>query len=261
MKISIYQVDAFADELFKGNPAAVCPLLGWLSDEAMQNIAMENNLAETAFFVPEGEGFRIRWFTPAKEVRLCGHATLATAHVIFQHFNYPKDDIIFQSLGGELQVGKLTKGYKLNFPADTIQQVKEPGEVFSEALRAKPIEIFKGNEDYIAVFDHYENILALEPDFNQISMISARGVIATAPGKDTDFISRCFYPAYGVNEDPVTGSAHTSLIPLWAAKLNKKELTALQASKRTGYLNGILEKDRVELIGGAMTYLTGTIEI
>lgn len=259
MNLTLFQVDAFSDQRFRGNPAAVVPLMGWLTDEQMQQIAMENNLAETAYFIPKEDGFHLRWFTPNKEVRLCGHATLATAHVLFEHLNYPHSEIRFDSLGGELIVNRQGKAYVMDFPTDTIHLVEQPGEVFAEALNAKPLEIYKGKDDYIAVFNHWEEIVALQPDFNEIGFIEARGIIATAPGKDTDFISRCFYPAYGVNEDPVTGSAHTSLTPLWSKKLGKKELTALQASQRTGYLTCINKGDRVNLIGNATTYLMGTI--
>lgn len=259
MNLTIYQVDAFSDELFKGNPAAVIPLQSWLPDELMQEIAAENNLSETAYFVPRGDDFELRWFTPAKEVRLCGHATLATAHVLYHHLGYKNGAIIFHTLSGKLEVRLSGDAYNMDFPTDNIQQVERPSELFEQALGIAPVEVWKGLDDYMVVLDSYEDLVGLYPDFSLLKKINARGVLVTAPGKDTDFVSRGFFPAYGVDEDPVTGSAHTTLTPYWAERLGKNELTALQASKRTGRLHCTYKGDRVKLIGDAVTFLIGTI--
>ena len=260
MKLPIYQADAFASGLFKGNPAAVVPLQHWLSDELMQQIAMENNLSETAFFVPEGDHFHIRWFTPKAEVRLCGHATLATAHVLFNELNFQDDLLEFESLSGILTVKKVGEKLQLDFPADFAQEV-EPINTFTEAFGAKPLQTFKGRMDYMLLFDSEETIQNLRPNIQLLLSTNARGVIATAKGNEVDFVSRFFAPAVGVNEDPVTGSAHTTLIPFWANKLVKTELTALQLSARGGQLWCTLSGDRVFIAGKAVTYLRGEIEI
>ena len=260
MKLPIYQADAFASGLFKGNPAAVVPLQEWLSDELMQQIAMENNLSETAFFIPEGDHFHIRWFTPRAEVRLCGHATLATAHVLFNELNFQGDLLEFESLSGILTVKKVGEKLQLDFPADFAQEV-EPINTFTEAFGAKPLQTFKGRTDYMLLFDSEETIQNLRPNIQLLLSTNARGVIATAKGNEVDFVSRFFAPAVGVNEDPVTGSAHTTLIPFWANKLGKTELTALQLSARGGQLWCTLSGDRVFIAGKAVTYLRGEIEI
>ncbi len=260
MKLPIYQADAFASSLFKGNPAAVVPLQEWLPDELMQQIAMENNLSETAFFISEGDRFHIRWFTPKSEVRLCGHATLATAHVLFNELNFQGDLLKFNSLSGILTVKKVRDKLQLNFPADFALEV-EPIETFTKAFGAKPLQTFKGRTDYMLLFDSEETIQNLQPNIQLLLSTNARGVIATAKGNEVDFVSRFFAPAVGVNEDPVTGSAHTTLIPFWANKLVKTELTALQLSARGGQLWCTLSGDRVFIAGKAVTYLRGEIEI
>lgn len=260
MKLQIYQADAFATGLFKGNPAAVVPLKEWLSSEVMQQIAMENNLSETAFFVPAGDHFHIRWFTPKAEVRLCGHATLGTAHVLFNELKFQGEFLEFESLSGILNVKKVGDKLQLDFPADFAQEV-EPIETFTEAFGAKPLQTFKGRTDYMLLFDSEETIQNLNPNIQLLLSTNARGVIATAKGNKVDFVSRFFAPAVGVNEDPVTGSAHTTLIPFWANKLRKTELTALQLSARSGQLWCTLSGDRVFIAGKAVTYLRGEIEI
>jgi PhzF family phenazine biosynthesis protein len=260
MKLQIYQADAFAASLFKGNPAAVVPLQEWLPDELMQQIAMENNLSETAFFIPEGDHFHIRWFTPKAEVRLCGHATLATAHVLFNELNFQGDLLEFESLSGILTVKKVEDKLQLDFPADFSQEV-EPIDTFTEAFGAKPLQTFKGRTDYMLLFDSEETIKNLNPNIQLLLSTNARGVIATAKGNEVDFVSRFFAPAVGVNEDPVTGSAHTTLIPFWANRLSKNELTALQLSARGGQLWCTLSGKRVFIAGKAVTYLRGEIEI
>jgi len=262
MELIIYQVDAFTDQLFKGNPAAVVPLEEWLPDEQLQAIALENNLSETAFFRPNGRDYDLRWFTPAKEVKLCGHATLATAHILTKHLNQQNSaQLTFQTLSGPLMVRCNKKGwYIMNFPADHIYLTPPPRQI-REALDVKPIETYKGREDLLVILANQDAVVALRPDFRRLEELEYRGIIVTAPGKDTDFASRCFYPNYGVNEDPVTGSAHTSLAPYWAGRLGKNELSALQCSPRSGYLRCRVLNERVEISGQAVTYLEGKIHI
>jgi len=260
MELTIYQVDAFTNERFKGNPAAVIPLERWLPDDLMQHIAQENNLAETAFLVPEGDGFRLRWFTPAVEVNLCGHATVATAHVLYEHLDYKKSQIEFQSKSGLLTVQKIDNQYILNFPTDTLMPVQNLLDI-AQALGRLPQEVLKGREDWMAVFETQEEIENLKPDFRKVAELGGRGLIATAPGNEVDFVSRCFFPQSGIEEDPVTGSAHTTLTPYWANRLNKNELNAKQLSSRGGTLHLKLLDDRTEIGGGAVTYLVGKIFI
>ncbi|HLN73502.1 MAG: PhzF family phenazine biosynthesis protein [Methylococcaceae bacterium] len=260
MILSIYQVDAFASSLFKGNPAAVVPLQQWLEDQQMQQIAAENNLSETAFFIPEGKGFHIRWFTPKAEVSLCGHATLATAHVLFNELHYEGKIISFGSKSGTLNVRKVDDRLQLDFPADPITETTTDA-VFTAALGYQARAVYKGRTDYLLLFDSEDIIKAIKPDFKLLSESEARGVIVTAQGGSADFVSRFFAPNVGVNEDPVTGSAHTSLIPFWAQKLHKKQMKAMQLSERGGELWCTLSGDRVLIAGNAVTYLRGQIEI
>ncbi len=258
MEIKIYQVDAFADKIFSGNPAAVCPLLAWLPDQVMQNIAMENNLAETAFYVHEKEGHRIRWFTPSMEVDLCGHATIASAFVLFNHENYESDKIVFNSRSGPLTVTRLKEIITLNFPLDALMEVNPVPEL-EQGLGVKPIKTIKGKTDYLLVFENEEQIKNMKPDFRIVSRVIARGIIVTARGNQTDFVSRFFAPQSGIDEDPVTGSAHTSLAPYWAKVLNKTELTARQLSSRQGWLTCKMVGDRVNISGQARLFLEGKI--
>jgi PhzF family phenazine biosynthesis protein len=260
MKLKIYQVDAFAAGLFKGNPAAVVPLTRWLADELLQQIAMENNLSETAFFVSEGNQFHIRWFTPKAEVRLCGHATLATAHVLFNELGYQGELLTLESLSGILTVKKVEDQLQLDFPADFAREV-ESIEAFTKAFGAEPTTTFKGKTDYLLLFDSEETIKNIQPDIQLLRSTPARGIIVTAKGSEVDFVSRFFAPSVGVNEDPVTGSAHTLLIPFWANRLGKTKLTALQLSARGGQLWCTLSGDRVLIAGKAVTYLKGEIEV
>ena len=331
--MQIYQIDAFAKELFQGNPAAVVPLQEWLPDDLMQRIAMENNLADTAFFIPEGDGFAIRWFTPATEIALCGHATLASGHVLFEHLGYKGDLIRFRSLNsGFLEVSRdsavsgspantPTTGaptgattpasstptsipalLTLNFPAGAPQPVDPaPLSAIFEALGIPPHPLFKGPFDYMVVLDNPGAITALQPDFKLLATVPARGIVVTAPGTASsptapepistinpvsganpspapnpassstlsprptpssappDFVSRCFFPQSGIDEDPVTGSAHTMLVPYWAARLGKQRLTAIQLSARRGYLDCRLDGDRVYISGYAKTFMKGEI--
>jgi PhzF family phenazine biosynthesis protein len=284
MEIEIYQVDAFCKELFSGNPAAVCPLISWPSDALMQQIAAENNLSETAFYAPEAahpeEGYyHIRWFTPTVEVDLCGHATLATAHIIYNHKGFAGDTVRFSSRSGELMVKKAGNLLTLDFPVDTLTPIPVTDDM-SRWFSKRPEEAYKGKTDYMVVFAQEADIVNLQPDLAVIEKLTeARGVIATAPGgsatkaaaatkgyakedpnTDTvDFVSRFFGPQSGVPEDPVTGSAHTTLTPYWSKRLGRKDLTAQQLSARKGYLQCHDAGDRIAISGLAKTYLIGRL--
>lgn len=260
MTLDLFQVDAFTNQLFGGNPAAIIPLETWLEDELMQNIAIENNLSETAFFVTKGKGFRIRWFTPGGEVDLCGHATLATAHVLWTELNYQGEYLSFSSRSGKLGVSRKGKIYSLNFPTDILTPVVAP-EAILKGLNILPDACFLGREDYLVVTSNQEIIEGLQPDFRMLVKLNSRGVIVTAPGKEADFVSRCFFPAYGIDEDPTTGSAHTTLAPYWGKRLGKDEMSAIQLSKRVGHLKVKLKGDRTEISGKAVTFLRGKIEV
>ncbi|WP_297095320.1 PhzF family phenazine biosynthesis protein [uncultured Draconibacterium sp.] len=261
MNLTVYQVDAFAEKVFEGNPAAVIPLNDeWLPDEIMQKLALENNLSETAFFIKKDDCYHIRWFTPEAEVDLCGHATLATSHVLFQHLNYTADRICFQSRSGKLSVKKEGDLLVLNFPASQVEAKYIPTGL-KTAFGIHPQECFKGREDLMLVFKTENDIYNLEPDFTKMLEATSRGIICTAKSEKYDFVSRFFAPSVGINEDPVTGSAHTMLIPYWSEQLNKKNMLAKQISKRGGVLHCKQLGDRVEIGGKAVTYLVGTINI
>lgn len=259
MKLAIYQIDAFANKVFEGNPAAVCPLENWLSDELMQSIATENNLSETVFFVPTNMGYHIRWFTPVHEVDLCGHATLASAFVIFSILGYQKNRIIFTSKSGELIVSKNGEWLAMDFPAQPAKPCPTP-EPITRAFKTSAVECLK-SQDYIIVFANENEVLNAKPDMALLSELDLRGVAITAKGKSYDFVSRFFAPKSGINEDPVTGSAFTQLIPYWSKKLDKKELKAKQISARGGEVNGTYLGQRVEISGKAIKYMVGNIEI
>lgn len=255
---TIYVADAFTTTLFSGNPAAIAPLEKWLPDELMQQLAAENNLSETAFVVPKDNEYEIRWFTPGTEVNLCGHATLAAAHIYFNHLNHSENKITFHSKSGPLVVTKETDGkLTLDFPSNPPEIENEIPEGLLEGLRIHSAKVFKTNFDYMVVLEDEEAIKALQPDFKLLATVKARGVICTAKGNDADFVSRCFYPQCGVDEDPVTGSAHTITIPYWANFLSKNELTAIQLSNRRGELYCQLKGNRVLISGNAVTYLKG----
>ena len=271
-KYKIYQVDAFTDQLFGGNPAAVCPLDEWLDNNLLLKIAMENNLSETAFYVKRNNHYEIKWFTPTVEVNLCGHATLATAFVLFTCEGHSGNNIHLHShrsgsLGvrrvpGQSQTSERSKSsadwFTLDFPVDEIRQVPIAGEL-SHCFDKKPIAAYKGQSDYLLLFENETDIAQIQPDLTLISKVNARGVIITARGEGVDFVSRFFAPQVGVAEDPVTGSAHTTLTPYWAEKLKKTELTAVQLSERRGYLQCKLLGNRVEISGQAKLYLAGEI--
>ncbi|MGB0203648.1 MAG: PhzF family phenazine biosynthesis protein [Neptuniibacter sp.] len=259
MKLPIYQIDAFAEKTFEGNPAAVVPLEEWLPDEIMQSIAEENNLAETAFFVPTDSGFHIRWFTPKDEVKLCGHATLASAYVLFNCLGYKAPSVSFDSLSGELTVTRGGEYLTLDFP----NQMPVPCEVPQALVDALGIEpkACLANEDYMAVFSSEEEVAAIQPDYRLLEQLDRRGLIVTAPGNASDFVARFFAPKLGVPEDPVTGSAYTHLTPYWSEKLGKAKLSAIQISPRTGKLQCEVKGDRVLISGTAVKYLEGTISV
>jgi PhzF family phenazine biosynthesis protein len=260
--IPIFQVDAFTDHLFGGNPAAVCILNNeWLSDDLMQKIAAENNLAETAFLVPRDGEYLIRWFTPAVEVELCGHATLASAWVVFNKLGHPSDEIVFQSrFSGVLKVRKEGDLLILDFPTDTPVPVDEPAGL-AESLGITILECLRGKTDYLVLVESEEIVLGIKPDFRKLAEVEARGVIVTANGNESDFVSRFFGPQVGIDEDPVTGSAHTVLTPYWSQHLHKKQLTARQLSKRGGKLFCTDNGDRTFIAGEGRLYLEGTVFI
>jgi PhzF family phenazine biosynthesis protein len=260
MRIPIYQVDAFTSKIFGGNPAAVCPLPLWLPDPKLQAIAAENNLSETAFFVKKGAAYELRWFTPVLEIDLCGHATLASAHVLFNHLGYKKDEIVFRTRkSGELRTFRKNGRIYLDFPARLPAPVEAPGELV-KGLGHFPREVYKGR-DYLAVLEKESEIAALNPDYGLLAKLDCIGIIVTARGDKCDFVSRFFAPRAGVPEDPVTGSAHTMLIPYWGEQLGKTRMKAFQISARRGELDCEWKGDRVLMGGRAVTYMTGTIEI
>jgi PhzF family phenazine biosynthesis protein len=261
VKIPLFQVDAFTDTVFSGNPAAVCPLEHWLADHLMQQIALENSVAETAFFIPLDRGFEIRWFTPEIEMDLCGHATLAAAHVISRHLYPSLSSIQFQSKSGDLSVAIEGKLITLNFPSRSPVPSKAP-QVILDAIQHEPVEILK-SRDYFLVFEDEDIIRNMKPNqsiLNQINL-NPGGIIVTAKGKEADFVSRFFTPQASIFEDPVTGSAHCSLIPYWSEKLGKDSMLALQLSPRGGKLFCKNAGDRVLISGEAVTYQEGYITI
>ena len=259
--LKLYQVDAFTDQLFSGNPAAVCPLEDWLEADLMQAIAAENNLAETAFIIPGPDKVKIRWFTPTVEVDLCGHATLASAYVLLNCLNYEKDSIAFSSpRSGDLKVMREGDILFLDFPTDKISSCDCPPSL-SSGIGLEPIEVYKGLTDYIVIIGTEQELLQIKPDFKEIEKLDARGLVVSAKGDQVDFVSRFFAPQSGIDEDPVTGSAHTSLIPIWSEKLGKMEMRAKQISKRGGDLICFYEGERCKIGGSARLYLTGEIQL
>lgn len=262
--IKLYQVDAFTDRLFSGNPAAVCILNEWLSDELMQFIGNENNLSETVFVVPVGRDFEIRWFTPTVEVDLCGHATLAAAYVLFNELDYPDTVIKFCSpRSGLLFVEKKDDMLFLDFPTDESNKVLSKDEhiAIQNCIGTNCVEVYKAKTGYIAIVDNENTVQNLQPDFDKISKLKAEGLIVTAKGNNADFVSRFFAPQLGINEDPVTGSTHTALLPLWSKKIGKTKMLAKQLSARGGQLSCELKNDRCLIGGKAQLYLRGEIVI
>ncbi len=260
MKIPIYQVDAFTSKIFKGNPAAVCPLNEWIDQEIMQNIAQENNLSETAFFVKNDEKFDIRWFTPLSELDLAGHPTLATAHVILKELKINSETLIFKTkINDTLKVIYKDDLYLMDFPSREPEIEKKIDKV-AEALGKKPVALYK-HRDAVAIFEKEEDIKNIYPNMEKLKNLDYPAVIVTAPGNEVDFVSRNFAPKLGIPEDPVTGSAHCELIPYWSKIFNKKVLIANQISKRGGKLYCTYNGDRVTIGGNAITFLKGEIEI
>lgn len=257
--IKIYQVDAFASQAFEGNPAAVCPLDAWLPDALMQLIAAENNLSETAFFVPSGDGYQIRWFTPSAEVELCGHATLASAFVLFNVLDPGCDRIVFDSKSGPLPVTKDGDRIILDFPSQPPSPCTVPDAIV-DAFGLTPLECLQA-VDYVLIFENSEQVRLARPDFQALKEIDCRGVVISATDDNVDFVARFFAPGLGINEDPVTGSAYTKLVPYWADKMKKTKFHARQVSSRGGDLYCELLGDRVLIGGGAVLFLEGTIEI
>ena len=261
MRTPIFQVDAFTTRRFAGNPAAVMPMASFLADTTLQEIAAENNLAETAFLVRENGDYRLRWFTPATEVPLCGHATLASAAVVMERLESGRTRVVFHSASGPLTVDRVGAGYVMDFPARPSKLVPPPPGL-TEALGAEPIEVFSNPYNYLALFGSEEALRALAPDMPAVARMDRPGIIATAPGKgDFDFLSRYFAPAKGIPEDPVTGAAHCTLTPYWARRLGKTSFRAFQCSPRGGELLCRLRGDRVELEGSCVFYLEGEVEV
>ena len=259
MKIRQYQVDAFSEKIFGGNPAAVVPLQSWLPDSLLQAIAEENNLSETAFFVPAGSQYELRWFTPLAEVDLCGHATLATAHVLFAHEGVSSQSVSFLTRSGELVVKRLGSGLEMNFPSREPSPCELPAEL-RKALGEQPIETLAA-DDYIVVYESEETVQRIAPDMALLCQVGLRGVVITAPGREFDFVSRFFAPKLGVPEDPVTGSAHCSLAPYWGKRLNRTCMRAMQCSRRGGEVGCELVADRVLLSGSAKTFMEAVITV
>lgn len=258
-EIPLYQVDAFTSEVFGGNPAAICPLESWLDDDVLQAIAVENNLSETAFFVPDGGDFHLRWFTPGAEVDLCGHATLATSYVISNYLEPGRASIGFQSRSGRLEVTRNGDLYTLDFPVLESEACDCPP-LLREALNAEVQQTLDGM-DLMAIVADEAAVRDLKPDMGKIAALETRGVIVTAPGEDCDFVSRFFAPKHGIPEDPVTGSAHCLLAPYWAKRLGKTRMTARQLSARGGELIVEVTGERVLISGQAAPYMIGTIRI
>ena len=261
MRLPLYQVDAFTDSVFGGNPAAVCPLTAWLPDATMQAIAAENNLAETAFFVPEGGDYALRWFTPTVEVDLCGHATLASGHVVFQFMAPQRQSVRFRTMkAGTLTVSRRADLLEMDFPARPASPIEPPSDLLA-ALGGTAREVLRAR-DHLVVYDNAAEIAALKPDLAALAKVDCWSAIVTAPGENgIDFVSRFFAPAQGVPEDPVTGSAHCTLVPYWAKRLGKTEFEARQLSRRGGALSCALNGDRVSIAGKAALYLEGRISV
>ena len=260
MKIKLYQVDAFANKVFEGNPAAVCPLENWLDDHLLQKIAEENNLSETAFFVQTDKNIQLRWFTPLDEVELCGHATLAAAFVLYQHCHFSAPKAIFDTKSGQLVVTKFDAGFSMDFPASIPQAVDPPAALLLGLGKIKAQTVLAGF-DYVVVLDSVKEVIDLCPDFSQWLNLDLRGVVVTAQGTDVDFVSRCFFPKLRVNEDPVTGSAHCELAPYWGKRLGLSVLCGQQLSQRSGLVHCKLVENRVILTGNAVEYMSGEINV
>lgn len=261
--LKIFVVNAFTNGSFSGNPAAFIPLAEWLPDTTLQALAEQNNLSETVFTVPDkkADKYHIRWFTPSIEVKLCGHATLACAHILFTDYGHHETEVKFNSKSGPISVSKSGSLLTLDFPTDHIDKLEIDID-FNAILGMAPVEAFRGNDDILLIYDHADDVVNLRPNYGSLAQVNSRGVIVTAPGYDQyDFVSRGFFPAAGINEDPATGSAHTTLAPYWAKRLNKTRLTAKQCSHRGGYFSCTYLDNRTHISGICETYLTGEITI
>ena len=260
MRLELFQVDSFTNKIFEGNPAGVI-FSEFLPNEVMQKIALENNLSETAFVYEEGNDYRIKWFSPLMEIDLCGHATLAAAHIYFTEINRDADSITFiSSKNGSLEVTRKNNYLYLNFPVDQYAPISIDDDLIN-MIGETPIEAFKGRDDIMCIFEDESIIYNIEPNKSLLKLFPVRGLIVSAKSLDYDFVSRCFFPITGVDEDPVTGSAHTTLTPYWSKQLRKNSLLAKQVSSRGGELKCVLEGDRVIIGGEAVTYLNGFITI
>lgn len=262
-RLPLFQIDAFTNEVFRGNPAAVCPLERWLDDATLQSIAQENNLAETAFLVPQGEGFHIRWLSPKCEIDLCGHATLAAAFVIFTELEPERQSVRFNSKSGPLWVRRDARRLVMDFPALRVKPCLDPPASLIEGLGKRPLELYSAETDrnYFAVYATEDDVRAIRPQFDLLEQLHPSGVIVTAPGKNADCASRYFAPSYGIPEDHVTGSIHAAVAPFWAARLKKSQIHAHQVSPRGGELLCEDKGDRVDIAGQAVKYLEGTIYV
>lgn len=259
MELTLYQIDAFANKPFEGNPAAICPLDEWLPDDVLQAIAMENNLSETAYFVPTESGFHLRWFAPLAEVDMCGHATLATAYVLFNILGYDKPEIRFETRSGVLTVTRTDEWLEMDFPAQVPEECEIP-ELITKAFGARPLKCLKAM-DYIVVFADEAIVYSSQPNMMLLGELDLRGVAITSQSRDYDFITRFFGPKVGINEDPVTGSAFTQLVPYWSNILGKTDLFTKQVSARGGEAKCTLLGNRVRISGKAAKYMVGTIDI
>ena len=259
MNYNIYQVDAFTNRIFSGNPACVVPLKNWLPDKILLEIAKENAVAETAYFIDKGNEIQLRWFTPDMEIDLCGHATLASAYVLFNELGYNKDTVRFESLSGGLCVSRQGKGIVLDFPSQPPEECEAPKQLL-DGLGVDPVEILS-SEDYLVVLRNENAVECLDPLYDELKKVPLRGIIVTAKSNEFDFITRFFAPKHGVNEDPVTGSAFTQLAPYWANKLGKSKLVAKQISARGGKVSCEVAGERVLIFGNAVKYMEGQISI
>lgn len=262
-RVPLYQVDAFAESVFRGNPAAVCPLPGWLPDETLRAVAAENALSETAFFLPDEDPMPLRWFTPVQEVPLCGHATLAAGFVVLTRLFPEREVALFSSRSGSLTVSREGAGFSLDLPALPLERAEPPPPPLVRGLGVEPVEVWIGREDpnYFAVLDDEAAVAALRPDLALLEGLHPRGVAATAPGESADFVSRYFAPGYGIPEDPVTGSIHCALGLYWADRLGRRRLEARQLSRRGGRIGVRVEGERVHLTGAAACYMSGEIHL
>jgi len=260
MKLKIYQADAFTDKLFGGNPAGIIPLDEWLPVDILQQIAAENNLSETAFLVKNGSAFQVRWFTPLAEVDLCGHATLASAHVLFNEEKYSAGEIRFESKSGILNVRKNGNLLTLDFPAYTLSATEATNDVL-DAIGKVPTEVMEYNQDLLCIFHDQVSVEMLKPDLRKLAACRPRAVLVSAPGNESDYVYRFFCPKLGVDEDPATGSAQCALMPYWTRRLNKEALSSLQLSRRKGNFSSVIKGDRVEISGRVILYMSGEIYI